>query len=110
MAYDEVLAQRVEDLLDGEPGLSSRRMFGGRGFMLDGHIAVAAANHGGLMVRVDPTEGDQLVDGDTVRPMEMRGREMTGWLVVSPDAVASDDELATWVGRGVAFVRTLPPK
>ena len=57
MAYDEVLAQRIHDLLDGEPGLTSRKMFGGLGFMLDGHMAVAAGSGGSLMVRADPADG-----------------------------------------------------
>jgi hypothetical protein len=35
---------------------------------------------------------------------------MTGWLLVAADAVADDQALQLWVDRGVAFVRTLPPK
>lgn len=110
MAYDEVLAQRIRDVVDGEDGLTSKKMFGGLGFMLDGHMAVAAGSSGALMVRVDPAEGEQLLDGDAVRPMEMRGREMTGWLLVSQDALDADDELERWVERGATFVRTLRPK
>lgn len=110
MAYDEVLAQRIHDLLDGEEGLTSKKMFGGLGFMLDGHMAVAAASSGGLMVRADPATGEQWVDGETVRPMEMRGRAMHGWLVVDGEAVADDEQLQVWVDRGASYVRTLPPK
>lgn len=64
MAFDEALAQRIHDLLDGE----------------------------------------------SVNPMEMRGRPMAGWLLVAPEALADDDQLQLWVDRGVAHVRTLPPK
>jgi TfoX/Sxy family transcriptional regulator of competence genes len=110
MAYDEVLAQRIHDLVDGQEGWTSKKMFGGLGFMLDGHMAVAAGSSGALMVRVDPAEGEQLLDGDTVRPMEMRGREMTGWLLVAHDALTDDARLEQWVNRGASFVRTLPPK
>lgn len=110
MAYDEVLAQRLHDLLDGEAGVTSRRMFGGLGFMVDGHMAVAAASSGALMVRADPADADRWVDGGGVNPMEMRGRPMAGWLLVAADVVADDDALATWVSRGVRFVRGLPPK
>jgi len=110
MAYDEVLARRIHDLLDGEPGLSSKRMFGGLGFMLDGHMAVAAASSGSLMVRADPARAEEWVDGDLVAPMEMRGRPMAGWLLVAAEAVADDEPLRVWVDRGVAHVRTLPPK
>jgi hypothetical protein len=38
----------------------------------------------------------------------MRGREMDGWLRIDP--IASDAELARWVGVGVAYARSLPPK
>lgn len=110
MAYDEVLAQRIRDLVDGEAGWTSKKMFGGLGFMLDGHLAVAAGSGGALMVRVDPADGESWVDGAAVAPMEMRGREMSGWLLVEADALATDEQLELWVGRGAAFVRTLPPK
>ena len=110
MAYDEVLAQRIHDVVDGEEGWTSKKMFGGLGFMLDGHMAVAAGSGGSLMVRVDPAQGGAWLDGDAVRPMEMRGREMTGWLLVSQEALVDDDEVALWVDRGASFVRTLPPK
>jgi len=110
MAYDEVLAQRLHDLLDAEPGLTTRAMFGGLGFMLDGHMAVAAGSGGSLMVRVDPADGEAWTDGESVRPMEMRGRQMAGWLLVDGPELAEDERLRLWVGRGVEFVRTLPPK
>ncbi|GIM62267.1 RNA methyltransferase [Planomonospora venezuelensis] len=85
-------------------------MFGGLGFMLDGHMVVAAASDGSLMVRADPADAEGWVDGSSVAPMEMGGRPMAGWLLVAADALADDDGLQLWVGRGVAFVRTLPPK
>src|SRR5215218_8993155 len=110
MAYDEVLARRIHDLLEGEAGLTSKKMFGGLGFMLDGHMAVAASSTGDLLVRADPEQGEEWIDGVTVRPMEMRGRPMHGWLYVAADAVAGDEELQVWVDRGAGYVRTLPPK
>jgi TfoX/Sxy family transcriptional regulator of competence genes len=110
MAYDEVLAGRIRELLDGEPGVTSRKMFGGLGFMVDGHMAVAAGSSGALMVRADPADCATWTDGLAVNPMEMRGRAMAGWLLVDSAAVVGDDQLGQWVDRGVRFVRTLPPK
>lgn len=109
MAYDEVLAQRIHDLLDGVEGVTSRKMFGGMGFMVHGHMAVAAASRGGLMVRADPADADSWLSED-VEPMEMNGRSMQGWLLVSAEALRSDDDLRLWVDRGVRFVGGLPPK
>jgi hypothetical protein len=42
--------------------------------------------------------------------MEMRGRPMHGWLMVAPEALKTKPQLAAWVKRSVAFVKTLPPK
>jgi hypothetical protein len=42
--------------------------------------------------------------------MEMRSREMPGWLRVDSGDVETDAELSTWVERGVSFARSLPPK
>ncbi len=110
MAYDELLAQRIHDLLDGEPGTTSRRMFGGLGFMVGGNMAVAASGQGGILVRVDPAESDELLASTPAEPMEMRGRPMNGWLRVTTDQVAADDDLREWVERGVAYAGALPPK
>jgi hypothetical protein len=45
-----------------------------------------------------------------VSPMVMGGRELRGWLLVDAAAVASAEQLAQWVDRGVAYARSLPPK
>ncbi|WP_107772711.1 TfoX/Sxy family protein [Nocardioides sediminis] len=110
MPYDEALAARVRDELLGERGVTERKMFGGLGFMLDGNMAVAASSSGDLMVRADPATSDDWVDGESVRPMEMRGRPMTGWLLVSVQSLEEDAALKTWVTRGLAYARSLPAK
>jgi hypothetical protein len=73
-------------------------------------MAVAASGQGGVLVRVDPAESDALVASTNARPMEMRGREMAGWLRVGPEDVRTEGELARWVKLGTTFARSLPPK
>jgi hypothetical protein len=73
-------------------------------------MAVAASGQGGLLVRVDPTQSDALVESTKASPMEMRGRQMRGWLRVDADDVRGDRELAAWVERGTAYARSLPAK
>lgn len=110
MAYDAELAHRVRELLADEDGLSEMSMFGGLAFLLHGNMAVAASGQGGLLVRVDPAAGEQLLSPPHVEPMEMRGRKMSGWLRVDADGVKTKRRLAAWVRRGVDYARTLPPK
>jgi TfoX/Sxy family transcriptional regulator of competence genes len=110
MAYDEALASRIRGLVAGEPELSEKKMFGGVAFLVCGNMAVAASGQGGLLVRVDPAESEALLQSTPAQMLEMRGRSMAGWLRVGSDHVGTDDELAPWVERGVAFARSLPAK
>jgi TfoX/Sxy family transcriptional regulator of competence genes len=109
VAYDETLAERIRALVSAETGVEEKKMFGGLGFLVGGNMAVAASGQGGLLVRVDPGESESLVASTAAYPMEMRGRQMAGWLRVDSEHL-SDDELAPWVERGVAYARSLPPK
>jgi hypothetical protein len=110
MPYDEDLADRLRELLAGEPDLSEQKMFGGLAFLIGGNMAVAARGEGGILVRVDPAESDTLVAKTSARPMEMRGREMQGWLLVDADDLGTKRELVKWVERGATFARSLPAK
>ena len=110
MAYDEKLAERIRELLNDERGLTEQRMFGGLAFLIGGNMAVAVSGQGGLLVRVDPVQSDKLVATTKARPMEMRGREMRGWLRVGADAVRTKRELAKWVDRGASYAGSLPAK
>ncbi len=110
MAYDDVLAARIREVVAGEHGLSERQMFGGLAFLLHGNMAVAASSQGGLLLRVDPRDTDELVQQPSVERFVMRGRAMDGWLHVAPDAVPTEEALHGWVARGLDFARGLPPK
>ena len=50
-------------------------------------MAVAASGKGGLMLRVDPSLADSLVDGVHVDRFEMHGRRMGGWQMCIRDRV-----------------------
>jgi TfoX/Sxy family transcriptional regulator of competence genes len=110
MAYDEELADRIRALLGDRAGLTEKKMFGGLGFMIGGNMAIAASGQGGILVRVDPEQSAELVATTAAEPMEMRGRQMAGWLRVDTADVADDDALGEWVERGAAFAGSLPPK
>lgn len=65
---------------------------------------------GGLLLRVDPSHTESLVDEPDVRRFEMRGRQMDGWLHVASEAVRTEEDLWRWVSLGLAYARSLPAK
>jgi TfoX/Sxy family transcriptional regulator of competence genes len=107
VAYDEELADRIRELVGN---VTEQKMFGGLAFLIGGNMAIAASGQGGLLVRVDPAQSDALVSSTNARPMEMRGREMQGWLRVDAEDVRTKRELAKWVERGTTYARSLPAK
>jgi TfoX/Sxy family transcriptional regulator of competence genes len=110
MGYDEALAERIRELLDVEPGVSEKKMFGGVAFLVGGNMAVSASGQGGALVRVDPAQSDQIADTTSAQVAVMRGRPMQGWLRVATQDLRTKRQLATWVQRGVAYARSLPVK
>jgi hypothetical protein len=110
MAYDEELAHRVREVVQGEQGLTEQRMFGGLAFLINGNMAVAASGQGGLLLRVDPARTSELLDPPLVRRFEMRGRSMDGWLRIDDEALTGEAEFRHWVDIGVGYARSLPAK
>ena len=110
MPYEVKLADRIRELLGDRTDLTEKKMFGGLAFLIAGNMAVAASGQGGLLVRVDPEQSDKLLATTNARPMEMRGRQMRGWLRVDSDDVRTKRQLARWVELGATYARSLPAK
>jgi TfoX/Sxy family transcriptional regulator of competence genes len=109
MAIDEGLAERVEVLVSGVEGMAAKQMFGGLAFLLHGSMSVGIIGSD-LIVRVGADGYDEALSRPGVRPFDMTGRPMLGWVVVPPEATSEDSELAAWVERGVSYAGTLPLK
>jgi hypothetical protein len=103
MAFDPGLVERVDDALArlGRRGMRQKNVFGGRGF-LAGSTAFVIAWDVGLIVKCPPDEYRAALAEPGVVPFAPGGeRPMTTWVVVSPEAIADDPELDTWVLRGL---------
>ncbi len=59
------------------------------------------------MVRVGYEPRRELLTRPHTRACVMAGRHMQDWILVGPEAVASDDRLGVWVQRGMTFARAL---
>jgi TfoX/Sxy family transcriptional regulator of competence genes len=109
MPYNQALAERVSKALADVADAQEKRMFGGVGYLVQGNMACGILGDD-LIVRVGPQQHAQALSEPHTRPFDQRGRPMVGWATVQPGGWASDEDLRAWVGRGVAFALTLPPK
>lgn len=111
MAYDERLADEIRERLAAiDREVTEKRMFGGLAFMVEGNMTIAASRRGGLLVRTDPADADEVLALPGTEAMEMRGRAMPGWVFVAAEALDDEAALDAWVARALAFVATLPSK
>ena len=109
MAYDEGLAHRIRDVLDEQPDLVEKKMFGGVGFMVQGNMA-CGVHKDMLIVRVGSDAYEESLQYPHTRLFDMTGRAMKGWVMVESGGFESDADLKQWVQSGLEFALTLPPK
>lgn len=101
------LIERIRALLADEPVVREVSMFGGRSVMVNEKMIVSALKNGGLLVRVDSDQHEELLGRPGATQAEMGpGRDMgPGWIEVSADTVADADELPTWIGIAMEYNR-----
>lgn len=96
MAYNEKTADRVRQALAGTKKLVEKKMFGGIAFMVNDKMCVGV-DKDDLMIRCTPEMNDELLLRNGVRPFDLTGKPMKGWLLVSPEGMKSKQEFDWWM-------------
>jgi TfoX/Sxy family transcriptional regulator of competence genes len=109
VAYSESLAQRIRQVFGRRRAITERKMFGGVGFLLDGNMCVGIWKNS-LIARLGPEQAEVALEEANVVEFDITGRPMKGWLMVEPDGIETDKQLADWIRRSEEFVSTLPRK
>jgi TfoX/Sxy family transcriptional regulator of competence genes len=107
--YSAALAERVRFCMARERAVTEKKMFGGIGFLLRGHMCVAVWQNS-LIARVGPEAYQEAVKLTCARDFDVTGRPMKGWIMIDLESLESDRELQNWIEASLQFVRTLPPK
>jgi TfoX/Sxy family transcriptional regulator of competence genes len=109
MAFNELIAERVRNVLAEEHPITEKRMFGGLAFMVDGHMCCGIVGEE-LVVRVGAEAHQESLSLPHARTMDFTGRPMKGFVYVGPAGYNTKPALRKWIRRGLRFVRQLPPK
>ena len=104
MAFDRTLADRIHAVLDGEGGITGKRLFGGYGVFRRG-VMFAGVYRTFLMAKLGDRVADALLEPHTSVFQPMGGtKPMTGWLLVDPAGVGTHGELRDWLDRAIAAI------
>jgi len=110
MAFDEKTAARVRVMLSDRRDVTEKKMMGGLCFMVKGGMCCSVSGRGGLLVRIDPKDQEQVLREPHAQPMEMGARTLKGFVRVAPEAYRTEALLQKWVMRGIEAVETRAAK
>jgi TfoX/Sxy family transcriptional regulator of competence genes len=108
MAYDERLADRVRELMNGRTDVTERRMFGGLTFMVGGHMC-CGINSDELILRLGPEAEETALRAPHARPMDFTRRPMRGFVTIAPGGLKGPS-LDRWVAQALAHASPSRPR
>jgi TfoX/Sxy family transcriptional regulator of competence genes len=104
------LIDRIRLLIEGDPRIQEKRMFGGLSFLLNGHILIAARKDGSALLSVGKEHNDEAMSRPGTVQMVHGGRVMRGFVFVDGEALEEDDDLRDWVRTAERWVAAMPVK
>jgi hypothetical protein len=63
-----------------------------------------------MILRLGPEASQQAIEKGHVRPLDITGKTMSGWVMVEENGFSTDEELQRWLERAKRFVEKLPAK
>ena len=109
MAYNLQLEEKIDSRTGRWKGLAKKKMFGGVGYLLNGNMCFGIWKDF-LIVRMDKEQGARSLKLRNVRPFDITGTAMAGWIMVEAAGWKSAVALEKWLKIGKAFALKLPEK
>ena len=109
MAYNEKIELRIKKIVSGWKNTADKKMFGGICHLLNGNM-FCGVHKEFLILRLGTDKAEDALKLTHVRPFDITGRPMKGWVMVAEDGFKSDTGLKNWLDQTRKFVETLPAK
>ncbi|PLX74064.1 MAG: RNA methyltransferase [Desulfuromonas sp.] len=110
MAYNPELERCIDVIAMPWPGIDKRKMFGGLGYLINGHIAFGI-HKDELIVRIGcENRANKALCKPHIRPFDVTGKPIRGWVMVSPAGWEDECELSNWLHEGREHAESLAPK
>ncbi len=109
MAYNTKLEEMIDAAVKRWKDVEKKKMFGGVGYLLKGNMAFGIWKDF-LIVRMDKEQGEQSLKNANVKPFDITGKPMAGWVLVKEAGWKQQIGLAKWMEIGKKFVLSLPEK
>jgi TfoX/Sxy family transcriptional regulator of competence genes len=103
MAYNEKLADRVREIISRtHDHVEEKKMFGGLCFMVNDKMCLGVEKER-MMVRLDPSVYEEVLEKDGCTPMDFTGKVMKGYVFVDAAVLDTNRKLDYWVQLALDF-------
>jgi TfoX/Sxy family transcriptional regulator of competence genes len=109
MPYNTTLEEKIDAAAKRWQKMEKKKMFGGVCYLLRGNMAFGIYKDS-LIVRMDKEQGEKSLKERNVKPFDITGRPMAGWIMVQEAGWNSAVGLAKWIKVGKQFALSLPEK
>jgi hypothetical protein len=107
--YNAKLETAIDSAVKRWKDVDKKKMFGGVCYLLKGNMCFGILKDF-LIVRMDKEQGEKSLKARNVKPFDITGRPMAGWVMVEEAGWKSAVGLAKWIGIGKGFALSLPEK
>jgi TfoX/Sxy family transcriptional regulator of competence genes len=109
LVYDKNLEKRIHRVISNWKNTDSKKMFGGICYLLNGNM-FSGVYKDFLILRLGEDTSARALKSSHVKPFDMTGRPMKGWVMVAKGGTDTDEKLEAWLNKAKDFAQNLPPK
>jgi hypothetical protein len=107
--YNAKLETAIDRAAQRWKDVDKKKMFGGVCWLLKGNMCFGI-HKDSLIVRMDRDLAEKSLRSRNVRPFDITGRPMAGWVMVEEAGWKSAAGLAKWMAIGKEYALSLPGK
>ena len=109
MPYNEEIDRRIAAITDGWQHTDRKKMFGGICHLLAGNMFCGVYKDY-LILRLGEENASRAAAKPFVKPFDITGKPMKGWVMVEKEGFREDRQLLDWLLLARTFTDTLPAK
>ena len=107
--YNVKLEAVIDSAVKRWKDVDKKKMFGGVCYLLKSKMCFGIYKDS-LIVRMDKDQADKSLRGRNVKPFDITGSPMAGWVMVEEEEWKSAAGLVKWMAIGKEFALSLPEK
>ncbi len=109
MPYNKQVEEKIEKVIGRWKQIEKKKMFGGICYLLKGNMCFGIYKEY-LIVRTGLEVAEKKLKERNVKPFDITGRPMKGWVMVGEKKWKRQGDLENWLDLGREYALTLPKR